>query len=146
MKKKQLLMTALLLGLATFFPVNLYAQQQGEKEVVKIIQKTDNEIRVMSKELDTAWKQAYRYVVSIPPGASIRSYAHWMEMLEKGETYTPKNTLVVCDKKNLKQAEEIASGFDIVTFGAIEDTISTYSIRKEKQGQYDYVMIPKSVK
>lgn len=146
MKKKQLLMTTVLLGMATFFPVNLCAQQRGEKEVVKIIQKTDNEIRVMSKELDTVWKLSYRYVVSIPPGASIRSYAHLMDVLEKGKTYMPKNTLVVCDKENLKQAEEIASGFDILTFGAIEDTISAYSIRKEKQGQYDYVMIPKSVK
>lgn len=148
MRKKQLLIIMLLLGgLAMMSPINLHAQLKGFEDIT-IVWKSNNDKKVyaMSQMLDTAWKPAYRYLVSIPPEASIRSRARLTKVLKKRKTYTPENTLVVCDEENLQQAEEIASGFDVVASGAIGDGIRAYSIRKEKWGQFDYVMEPKSVK
>lgn len=146
MRKKQLL-TIMLLGLATIFPIPLHAQLKGFEDITIVWKSNnDNKVYAMSQMLDSAWKPAYRYLVSIPPEASVRSRARLTKVLKKRKTYTPENTLVVCDEENLQQAEEVAPGFNVVASGAIEDVIRAYSIRKEKQGRYDYVMIPQSVK
>ena len=112
MRKKQLL-TIMLLGLATIFPIPLHAQLKGFEDITIVWKSNnDNKVYAMSQMLDSAWKPAYRYLVSIPPEASVRSRARLTKVLKKRKTTTSflkKKTLFVSKRQKSLKNKQISS-------------------------------------
>lgn len=66
-----------------------------------------------------------------------------MNTLKQGSVYKTSNTIVFCTHADEIRAKEIAGSYTIFLSGSLPpkgvQEIGFYSVRKEKQGEYDYL-------
>lgn len=79
-------------------------------EVVRKYEKTGNVIHALLPDFKDVWKQGVTQFISIPESGGLKTYVQLEKLLSgKGNSCTPKNTILICTENNVKYVKEVAS-------------------------------------
>lgn len=128
--------------------VCMFSQNPPKRDYTVLIAATATETNIMSVDLDAVWKDSYKYVIAMPANAKLKTYNKLQTMLLNPE-YTKDNTLVFCSGGNLALTMEACDGrvpvYTFLFLGDKNSEIKLYSIKKLKNADYDYRLIPKDI-